>query len=139
MGTLETRAMERVSGPAWDGLRDKFLAISHHLLAASPESFAELTTIYVKFTITKEPTSPVSAAIWLKNSKSLTVGLALPDEFQHALLRPPPQEMKYKGLTSYFTITPEDDVPEELQAWSMLTYRNVLLRKPSTGQDDLAD
>jgi hypothetical protein len=126
MGTLGPKATDKVSGPAWNRLRDKFFAISRHLLDVSPDAFGELTTIYVKFTVTAKPSSPVFAAIWVKNSKSLTVGLSLPEELEDAELGLPPQGMKYKGLTRYFVVDPDKQVPEKLHNWSELAYRHVL-------------
>ena len=125
MGQLGSRAIDRISGRAWEGLREKFLTISHHILGVSPDTFAELTTIYVKFTLTSQNTSPVYAAVWLKNSRSLTCGFSLPEDFNDAALGPPPEGMKYKGLTRYFTITPEDEIPAKCGEWSEIAYRLV--------------
>ena len=125
MGQLGARAIEKVSGPAWDRLRDKFMSISDKLLAVSPNTCGELTTIYVKFTLTKEPSSPVFAAVWLKNSKSLTVGFSLPDGNDDPLLTPPPAGMRYKGLTRYCTITPDGDIPDKFGEWADIAFHFV--------------
>src|SRR6476660_2599150 len=118
MGQLGEKVIEKISSPAWDRLRDKFIAISHQVLSVSPETFCELTTIYAKFTLTSIPSSPVYAAVWLKSSKSLTFGFSLPDDFDDVSLTPPPQGMKYKGLTRYFTITPNDEIPSNCGSWA---------------------
>jgi len=76
MGILSQRIIAKVSGPAWESLRGQFMQISRLLLAASPQADSELMTSYVKFTINAAPQSPVFAAIWLKSSKRLIVGLA---------------------------------------------------------------
>ena len=82
MGVLSQRIIAKVSGPAWEPLRGQFMQIARSLLAVSPVADSELMTSYVKFTINVAPQSPVYAAVWLKSSKRLIVGLALPEEYE---------------------------------------------------------
>jgi hypothetical protein len=126
MGILSQKAIDKVSGPAWDQLREKFFTVSDQLLSVAPDSKGELTTIYVKFSIAGKPSSPVYAVVWVKTSKALTVGLALPEGYQDDELGPPPQGMRYKGLTKYFTITPADEVPGRLRELADVAYRHVV-------------
>src|SRR5437016_9197636 len=110
MGQLSERAIERVSGPSWQPLKDAFLDISTKLLSVSPEAAGELTTIYVKYQVSASPQSKVYAVVWLKTSKKIVVGMALPEEFDFPNLGPAPAGMKYKGITKYFEIEPGDDI-----------------------------
>ena len=52
------------------------------LLEASPDAQAELLSQYVKFTTTAAPNGPAYAVVWLKSSKRLIVGLALPEAYE---------------------------------------------------------
>ena len=88
MGELSQHTIAKVSGPAWESLRGQFLQIARLLLAVSRDADSELMTSYVKFTINTAPQSPVFAAIWLKSSKRLIVGLALPEECEAEELGP---------------------------------------------------
>lgn len=125
MGTLGAKAIQKVSGRAWDRLRAKFMTISESLLEVSEDALGELTTIYVKFSIGTEASSPVYAVVWVKNSKSLTVGYSMPEDFQDAKLGPPPQGMRYQGLTHYFTITAEEEVPDSIGSWAEFAFEHV--------------
>ena len=118
MGELSTRAKEKVSGPAWDVLRPQFDDIQATLLSVDPSTYADLTTIYIKFTLTNDPTSPVYAVMWVKSAKRLVVGLALPEQDLPDELGPAPPRMTYKGLTGYFAVEPDDAVPTALGNWA---------------------
>lgn len=122
---LDKRAMEKVSGPSWEPIRGKFYEISETLLSVSPDASSELTTIYVKY-CPKSPHSSVFAVAWIKTSKKIVVGLALPDDYDSDLLGGAPQGMTYKGLTKYFSISANDIVPEELGKWAKAAYENTL-------------
>ncbi len=123
---LSNVAVERVSGPAWESLRQPFLDMSESLLGVAPESVAVLTTIYVKYQLTDSPSSDVFAVVWLKNSKQLVVGLTLPQEVESPLLGAAPTGMKYKGLTKYLIVKPGDTLPPELSSWAKAAYENAL-------------
>ena len=72
-------------------------------------------TTYVKFTVHAAPQSPVFAAIWLKSSKRLIVGLALPEEYEAEELGPAPPGTMYKGLDKYFVVERGGAMPRALQ------------------------
>ncbi len=133
MGALSQRIIAKVSGPAWEPLRGQFMQISRLLLAVSPDADSELMTTYVKFTIKSEANSPVFAALWLKSSKRLIVGLSLPEEYDAQGLGPALPGTVYKGLTKYFVTERGGAVPKGLAEWAVLAYQNVLSAKPLAG------
>src|SRR5262245_3733045 len=53
MGTLSDRAKAKMSAPSWDRLRKSFDQVNDALLKVSEEAFGELTTIYIKYSISK--------------------------------------------------------------------------------------
>lgn len=125
MGVLSQRAIAKVSGPAWEQLRGQFLQTARLLLAVSPDADSELLTTYVKFTIASEASSRVFAAVWLKSSKQLIVGLALPEEYDAAGLGPALPSTMYRGLTKYFVVERGNAVPKGLAEWARLAYQNA--------------
>ncbi len=126
MGELSQHTIAKVSGPAWESLRGQFLQIARLLLAVSRDADSELMTSYVKFTINTAPQSPVFAAIWLKSSKRLIVGLALPEECEAEELGPALPETTYKGLTKYFVVERGSAVPKGFAEWARVAYQNAL-------------
>ena len=122
MGTISDKALKKVAGPAWDPIRSQFHSITKTLLSVSPESFAELTTIYIKFTVTNAASSPVYAVIWVKSSKSLDVGIAMPEGVVVEGLGPAPKGMQYKNLTGYFQVEPGQCIPTDLGRWAEQAY-----------------
>ncbi len=120
---LGPKAVAKISGKAWDELRLNFLDVCGMLLDVSPDAYGELTTTYLKFTIGNNHISRVYAAVWVKNSKSFTVGLALPDECKHPMFTDALKGMSYKGITKYVTITAEDSIPEECGEWAEIAYK----------------
>jgi hypothetical protein len=123
---LSEDAIQRVSGPSWQPLKQAFLDMSEVLLAAAPEGAGILTTIYVKYLVDRKPNSGVFAVAWLKNSKQIVLGLALPDDLESPLLGPAPAGMKYKGITKYLTIQPGDQLPSELAVWAKNAFEKVV-------------
>ena len=101
------------------------MELTSRLLEVSPDAVGDLTTIYVKFTATGEPLSPVYAVVWVKHSDQWIVGLALPDDLIEPPLGPPLPGYKYAGLTKYFTIAPSDPIPERLADWARIAYKKV--------------
>lgn len=122
---LSEDAIQRVSGPSWQPLKQAFLDVSSLLLDVSPDVAGVLTTIYVKYQITSGPNSSIYAVVWLKNSKQIVIGLALPEDYESPVLGPAPSGMKYKGITKYFTIVPGDPVPVELADWATAAHTHV--------------
>ncbi len=133
MGILSQRIIAKVSGPAWEQLRGQFMQIARSLLAVSPDADSELMTTYVKFTIHTTPQSPVFAAIWLKSSKRLIVGLAVPEEYEAEKLGPSLPGTMYKGLNQYFVVDRGGVVPKALAEWARMAYQNALSAEPLTG------
>ena len=125
MSQLSQRAIDKVAGPAWDELRDQFNSVCETLLGVSEAARGDLTTIYIKFTVSPEPTSPVYAVLWVKSSKQLSVGLALPESDVPDVLGPAPAGMRYKGLTGYFSVAAGEGVPIELSTWAAKAFENI--------------
>ena len=130
MGILSQRILAKVSGPAWEQLRGQFMQIARSLLAVSPDADSELMTSYVKFTVHNDAGSPVFAAVWLKNSKRLIVGLALPKDYEAKGLGPSLPGTMYKGLNKYFVVEQGSAVPKGLAEWAGLAYQNALSVRP---------
>ncbi len=130
MGILSQRIIAKVSGPAWEQLHRQFMEISRLLLAVSPDADSELVTNYIKFTIRSDASSPVFAAVWLKSSKQLIVGLALPVEYEAEELGPALPRTMYKGLTKYFVVERDGAVPKGLAEWAKVAYQNALSAEP---------
>jgi hypothetical protein len=123
---LGPKAVAKISGNAWEPLRLNFLIACGLLLELSPETYGELTTSYVKFTIGNTHVSRVYAALWIKNSKSFTVGFALPHDCENPMFIKAPKGMSYKGLTKYVSITPEDTISEQFSTWAKIAYKLIL-------------
>jgi len=130
MGQLQSQVLEKVSGPAWDQIRPAFLQVNDALLAVGPETRGQLTTIYVKYTTTPAATE-VYAVVWIKTSKQIVVGLALPESVEDGGLGNPPAGTRYKGLTKYFVLRPGDGVPERLHEWARAAYEHVRGNEPA--------
>jgi hypothetical protein len=130
MGILSQRIIAKVGGPAWESLRGQFMQIARSLLAVAPDADSQLMTTYVKFTVHSDSGSPVFAAVWLKSSKRLVVGLALPAEYEAAGLGPAPPTMTYKGLNRYFVVEQGAAAPKGLALWAGLAYQNALSAEP---------
>jgi hypothetical protein len=126
MRELPQHAVAKVSGPSWEPLRKQFLETGRLLLEPSPDAQAELLSQYVKFTRSAAPTSPPYAVVWLKSSKRLIVGLALPEAYEGEGLGPALPKTTYKGLTKYFAVEPGGAVPRGLATWARMAYRNIL-------------
>ena len=127
MGELPEQAIKRVSTPTWDRLRPQFMEIGRLLLGVSPDVNSEFFSHYIRFTACTAPNSPPYAAVWIKNTKRLIVGLALPETYEAEGLGPALPRTAYKGLAKYFAVEPGDAVPEGFSEWARLAYRNVLV------------
>src|SRR4051812_12525760 len=131
MGLLSERAKEYVSGPAWRSLRPAFFAVCDMFLAMDSRAKGELTTIYVKISVVTELGEQVYAVIWLRTSKRLVLGMALPEETESPSLTVAPKGCKYKGLTKYLTINSGEALPSDLDLWAKQAYEQVITRKQS--------
>jgi hypothetical protein len=126
---LSPAAVKRVSGASWEALRPLFFQVSDTLLNVNLDSVGVLTTIYVKFQTSPNPSSPVFAVAWLKPATQLVLGLALPDHIESRLLEPAPKGMTYKGLTKYLVLKPGDSMPNALSVWAATAYESVVMRE----------
>ena len=124
MERLDSRTIQRVSGPAWNAIRSLFERVSDTLLSVCPSATGELTTIYVKYGSAETGGRPY-AVVWVRKSTELTVGLALPDGFTSPDLKPAPSRYKYAGLTGYFQLTPDNEPPASLEQWAKLAFENL--------------
>jgi hypothetical protein len=122
---LDQRAVDRVAGATWDGVRQQFFDISGVLFELTPSVRSELTTIYVKFMRSAAQGEQPFAVVWLKDSKQVTVGLALPSEFFSPITQEAPRGMKYAGLTGYFTVKSGGIVPNEFAELAKTAIENV--------------
>ena len=64
------------------------MQVSRLLLAVSPDADSELITTCIEFMVHSDANSSEYAAVWLKNSKRLIVGLALPEDYDAVDLGP---------------------------------------------------
>lgn len=121
---LDSRAIDRVSGPSWEPLRSVFLDVSRIFLGVAPEAQSQLTTIYVKFSTGSDGTN-VFAVVWLRSSKEIVIGFSIPTDFHASQLGDAPPKTKYKGLTRYLSLNPGQPIPLELGEWARLAYTNA--------------
>ena len=126
MENLLQELEKRTSNPKWEPLRGQLLEICRKLLDVSPDAKSEIVSYYVKFSVDATSLSPTYAAVWLKNTKRLIVGLALPEGYEAEELGTALPGTTYKGLTKYFTVERGGDVPQNLGTWIELAYQNAL-------------
>src|SRR5438128_762712 len=117
MARHDSRIDERIRGSSWDSVRERFLAVHGMLLGVDENASSELTTIYVKYKITQDPLAAVYGVVWLKSSKQLWLGLALPDIPPHHCLVSAPAGMRYKNLNAYCRLDEMDRLPPEFTNW----------------------
>lgn len=126
---LDPRIIDRIRGPAWSAIRDKFIQLCESVLAVSTNTRAELTTIYVKFCVVDEPTAPVYAVAWLKTAKNVVIGFALPETVSDASLTVAPAGMTYKGITKYWRLLPDEPLSPEVSNWAQIAFEAVNARR----------
>lgn len=124
MERLDTRAVDRISGPAWEALRPTFNFIHSALVSVSPTVRGDLTTIYIKYTAPETGNSPF-AVIWVKKSSELVVGLAFPRDDVPPEFTGPPAGCMYAGLTGYLKLTPQSSVPTSIAEWARVAFQFV--------------
>jgi hypothetical protein len=122
---LDSRALKRISGPAWDDIRPLFLDLSTLLLAASPKARATLTTIYVKYELQRGEDWRVFAVAWLRKSTEIVVGLSLPETTKSPEFHATPKGCFYMRLSKYFTLKKNTRLPKELAAWASMSAEHV--------------
>jgi hypothetical protein len=122
VGRLDPKAVERINGPSWSGLRDLFAKINDALLAVSENSSGELTTIYVKYASPDTGRLPFGV-VWLKKSTEFVVGLSLPENILSDRLFGPPKGYSYAGLTKFFLVDETNGIPEEFEQWAREAYK----------------
>ena len=130
MGALSQQIIAKLSRAAWEPLRGQFMQMARLLLAVSPDAHSTLMTSYVKFTTNSDANSPAYAAIWLKSSKQLVVGLGLPEDYEAEELGPAPLKMGYRGLNKYFVVEHANAVPKDFAVWAKTAYRRALSSEP---------
>ena len=121
---LDPRAIERISGKAWDGVRSHFASIHEAIIAASPSARGALTTIYIKYTSDETGQNPF-AVLWVKSSAELVLGISLPDTAslpQSLLARSTPN---YKNMTAFLRFTAADSVPNKLAGWLAESHKRI--------------
>ena len=126
MGTLPQHIIAKVSGLAWEPLRQQFMEIGRLLMDVSSDTNCHLFGCYVRFTASIAPKSQPYAAVWLKSNRRLIVGLALPEGYEAEELGVAPPGTVYKGLTKYLTVERGGVLPERFADWVRLAYSNVL-------------
>jgi hypothetical protein len=124
MGHLDANSIRKTSGPAYDKVRPQLDRITAALLAVSPTAQGILTSSYIRFVEGPEAESVPYAVLWVKSSKRVALGLALPEGVDSDLLKPPDKHT-YGGLTRYFSVVPGGSVPDEIGEWASLAYQNV--------------
>jgi hypothetical protein len=124
MERLDSRAADRINGPAWTSLRAQFEAIHSILINVSPHVSGVLTTIYVKYTAPELGQTPF-AVVWIKKASEIVVGLALPLDFTSPELSETPSGFKYAGLTGFFRVKAAGSVPEEFAEWATAAFNHT--------------
>jgi hypothetical protein len=119
----DPRIDDRIRSERWDGVRAPFQRMHRHLLSLGECVQAELTTIYVKYTYSADPTAAVFAVIWLRNSKQIDVGLALPEGQVPGALASSVRGLRYPPLNAFFCVSAGDPVPNGFEEWAQAAYR----------------
>ena len=122
---LDERAISRVNGAAWTLLRGSFFRVAKALLAVSPQTRSQLTTIYVKFCV-DDKLDTVYAVVWLKTSRQIVVGLNLSEEQRPLAVPRSMPGHAYKNLNAYFVIDPDDVMPNGLFDSIPAAYHHAL-------------
>lgn len=124
MDRMDTRAVQRVGGPAWEQMRLTFEAVSERLLGVCPTATGELISTYVKYASELETKGQPYAVVWLKKASEIVIGLALPEPLCSPKLTAAPPRHVYKGLTGYLTLRPGEPLPDELTQWACMAFES---------------
>jgi hypothetical protein len=133
MNNFDQRITDRIRGPAWAAIRDRVVQLCDTVLGVAPNTRAELTTIYVKFSVADEPTAPVYAVAWLKTAKNVVIGFALPEAVNDPSLTVAPTGMTYKGITKYWRLSPEEALSADISNWARTSFEAVNARRNPDG------
>ena len=127
MNRLDPKALEKVSGPSWEKMRSTFESVSDALLAVSPTTTGELTTIYVKYSGPETSKQPY-AVVWIKKATEIILGLSLPESVSSQSFVDAPKGCKYAGLTKYVVLNSNDDLPVSIAYWAKQAYDHIRLK-----------
>ena len=116
---------DKLESKGWDALRPVFSEIHGTLLSADAAASSKAETIYIKYRLKDDVYGKVFAVVWIRTTKRLTVGLALPDDIGHPLLGPQPPRMNFPPLNRFFVVEQGGAAPEELSDWAKVAYKHV--------------
>lgn len=119
---LDPKAVQKISGPAWEPMRALFETVNDTLLDTAPSATGQLTTIYVKYSSPETSGNPYGV-VWIKKATEIVVGLSLPDDVKHRRLVDAPKGHKYAGLTKYLILDEDNGVPITFEKWAIAAYR----------------
>src|SRR5262245_42829514 len=125
---LDPKAVERISGEAWQSMRPLFDRLNDELLSVSPTVTGVLTTIYIKYASPETSAQPY-AVVWVKKSTEIVVGLSLPSDFGADGLVEVPHGYKYAGLTKYLVLRKGAELPPSFGDWVRQAYSHISARK----------
>ena len=128
MGRIDPRILERIKGPAWQASRPTIEEAMNRLLAASPDAWAELTTVYIKFLRKPGNKSPY-AVLWIKKSTEIILGLAVKQADVRGKLEGPMQGYKYAGLNGFIRLHSDRELPPEFDDWVKQAYAEASTRE----------
>lgn len=124
----------KLASKGWELLRPTFMSLHTSLLDASPHASAKAETVYVKYRIVDDVMAEVFAVIWIRTTRKLIAGIALPPSLSHPLLGPAPPRCYYPPLNRYLSFEPGQSIPQEFSMWARLAYEFV-----STSAEGLKD
>lgn len=125
MAKHDVRIDAKVSGPTWDAIRKRVLAVHRGLIDVDASAASELTTIYVKYKVTDQPLGDVFGVMWVRFSKQVVLGLATPQKINDERVIDAPSGMAYPRLKTYVRIDEKEAVPADLGAWIQSAFAHV--------------
>ena len=112
---IDPKAINRIKGESWGGLRPLFIEVSNSLLEVNDGIQNELTTIYVKFFKIVDGNQVIFAVVWIKTSKQMVIGLSLPENIKCDSFVKTPKGCIYKGLTKHLVIESDGIIPSNFK------------------------
>ncbi len=128
LNKLDSKATERISGPAWVKMRPTFYKVSDALLSVSPTTTGELTTIYVKYSAAETNKQPY-AVVWIKKATEIILGLSLPENASSEWFVEAPKGCTYAGLTKYVVLNADHEISDSIRDWAKQAYLHVQLKR----------